>query len=181
MRYKYTPEKIDYFEVFKDDLPEIVDLKLAELKPLVKERSAILLMADERLRSIRHWFNKEMWKIWVYEPAKIALDSAYKELKRCYWLDKRLKAVGMPTYSSKMTIEEFKAAYPLYETIEQYAAINNRGFAICPFHSERTASLKVYNDHYYCFSCQQGGDVISFLMKIHNITFNELLNGTSKF
>ncbi len=42
----------------------------------------------------------------------------------------------------------------------------------CPFHSERTASFTVspHREMFYCFGCQAGGDVISFLSKIENCT-----------
>ena len=34
--------------------------------------------------------------------------------------------------------------------------------ACCPFHDDRTPSLKVYDDHFYCFGCGEQGDVIDF-------------------
>lgn len=38
------------------------------------------------------------------------------------------------------------------------------GFAICPFHGDSNASMRVYPDDrgFYCFGCHQGGDVIDF-------------------
>ena len=46
---------------------------------------------------------------------------------------------------------------------------------LCPFHDEKTPSFNVNPDRgsYYCFGCQEGGDAISFLMKIENLTFIE--------
>jgi DNA primase len=46
---------------------------------------------------------------------------------------------------------------------------------LCPFHDEKTPSFNVNPDRgsYYCFGCQEGGDAISFLMKIENLTFVE--------
>ncbi|MDE6088008.1 MAG: hypothetical protein K2G25_06440, partial [Oscillospiraceae bacterium] len=44
----------------------------------------------------------------------------------------------------------------------------------CPFHAEKTPSCTVYpeeNAHFYCFGCGESGDVISFLMKIENLSY----------
>lgn len=54
---------------------------------------------------------------------------------------------------------------------------NSKGFAVCPFHNEKTASFKVYDGDrgYYCFGCGASGDVIDFIKKFFNIPFNEAL------
>ena len=42
--------------------------------------------------------------------------------------------------------------------------VNRAGFCCCPFHHEKTASMKLYPGEkgFYCFGCHTGGDVISF-------------------
>ncbi|MBT7283022.1 MAG: DNA primase, partial [Elusimicrobiaceae bacterium] len=47
--------------------------------------------------------------------------------------------------------------------------------ACCPFHQEKTPSFHVSPDKglYYCFGCQEGGDIFDFLMKIEHLSFNE--------
>ena len=46
---------------------------------------------------------------------------------------------------------------------------------LCPFHDERTPSFHVIPSRgfYKCFGCGEGGDVISFVQKINNVTFVE--------
>ena len=53
---------------------------------------------------------------------------------------------------------------------------------LCPFHSEKTPSMVVYNDSqsFYCFGCGAGGDVISFIMKIENLDYMEALRFLSE-
>ncbi|NLI10525.1 MAG: DNA primase, partial [Elusimicrobia bacterium] len=46
---------------------------------------------------------------------------------------------------------------------------------LCPFHSEKTPSFTVNAEKqmFFCFGCQTGGDAITFVMKIENVTFAE--------
>lgn len=46
---------------------------------------------------------------------------------------------------------------------------------LCPFHDEKTPSFHVTpaRGFFYCFGCGEGGDVITFLRKIENLTFAE--------
>jgi len=45
--------------------------------------------------------------------------------------------------------------------------------ACCPFHSERSPSFTLFSpgDHFYCFGCGAGGDVIKFIMRIENLDY----------
>ncbi|USQ75066.1 DNA primase [Ornithinimicrobium cryptoxanthini] len=46
---------------------------------------------------------------------------------------------------------------------------------LCPFHDEKTPSFTVRPavGAYHCFGCGEGGDVISFVMKVDHLTFAE--------
>lgn len=43
----------------------------------------------------------------------------------------------------------------------------------CPFHSEKTPSMVIYEDtqSFYCFGCGVGGDIITFIEKIENLSY----------
>jgi len=47
----------------------------------------------------------------------------------------------------------------------------------CPFHAEKTPSFMVTREkqHYHCFGCGKGGDVINFLCEFEGLTFSESL------
>lgn len=54
---------------------------------------------------------------------------------------------------------------PTAEAARRYGLTPNRaGFIPCPFHQEKTASLKIYpgTGGFYCFGCHAGGSVIDF-------------------
>ncbi len=46
---------------------------------------------------------------------------------------------------------------------------------LCPFHDEKTPSFHVTpaRGFFHCFGCGEGGDVISFVQKINNVSFTE--------
>lgn len=81
-----------------------------------------------------------------------------------------------------MNSEEIKAAYSMRDILERYGLHPNRsGFICCPFHKEKTASMKIYQDSYYCFGCGAHGDIFDFISRMENLTFREVfleLGGT---
>lgn len=61
-------------------------------------------------------------------------------------------------------IDDINRDHPMPEVVRQYGIeINRSGFCRCPFHNERTASMKIYAQSFYCFGCGAGGDVIDFV------------------
>ena len=69
-------------------------------------------------------------------------------------------------------------ANPIETVMGSYVNLIRRGrnyVCSCPFHSEKTPSCTVFTDtqSFYCFGCQAGGDVITFIMKAENLDFLE--------
>lgn len=65
---------------------------------------------------------------------------------------------------------EVKEQLKLRDVAEYYGLhINKSGFTNCPFHQERTPSMKLYDDHFYCFGCQSSGDVITLVEKLFGL------------
>lgn len=61
-------------------------------------------------------------------------------------------------------------AYP----IKNLVTFNERGYAKCIFHSERTPSMKIYADnHVYCFGCSKHADAIAVVREMHNLSFED--------
>ena len=46
--------------------------------------------------------------------------------------------------------------------------VGRNGMACCPFHNDRTPSMKV-DGRYYCFGCGASGDVIDFAASLHGL------------
>lgn len=57
---------------------------------------------------------------------------------------------------------------------ERYGPPIHRGDMICcPFHDDKTPSMKLYDDHFYCFGCQKSGDVIDLAAQLLGLTNHE--------
>ncbi|MEI6080280.1 MAG: DNA primase, partial [bacterium] len=75
-------------------------------------------------------------------------------------------------------IEEIKSKLDIVDIASERIGLKKTGSnykGCCPFHSEKTPSFIVNPDKqiFHCFGCHVGGDVISFVEKIENISFYE--------
>jgi len=64
------------------------------------------------------------------------------------------------------------------KTAAEYYGIkaNHSGMCICPFHSENTPSMKLYDNNFYCFGCGEHGDVIVLAEKLFQLSPVEAVN-----
>ncbi len=63
--------------------------------------------------------------------------------------------------------EAVKAAVPVRAAAERYGLeVNHSGMVRCLFHEDRTPSMKLYEDHFYCFGCGKHGDVIDLAAEL---------------
>ena len=78
-------------------------------------------------------------------------------------------------------VEQIKDKLDIVEFIRQYVPDLKRAGktykAYCPFHKEKTPSFTCSSEKglFYCFGCQEGGDIFAFLMKMENLSFIEAL------
>ena len=68
----------------------------------------------------------------------------------------------------------------IVELVGRYVRLTRKGsehWGCCPFHNEKTPSFKVneVRKAYKCFGCGEGGDAISFLMKMEGLGFVEAI------
>ncbi len=71
-----------------------------------------------------------------------------------------------------MTSEDLKYSVSMRDVVEQYGIkVDRNGFCCCPFHKEKTGSMKIYKDSYHCFGCGESGDIFSFVQKMDSVDF----------
>ncbi len=70
---------------------------------------------------------------------------------------------------------------PIDEVVGDYVQLKGAGGGqkkgLCPFHDEKSPSFHVTpaRGYFHCFGCQEGGDVIAFIMKIDHLSFTETI------
>ena len=85
----------------------------------------------------------------------------------------------MPGRIRDDSIAEVREKARIDEVVAQYVTLRNAGGGsmkgLCPFHDEKSPSFHVTPSRgfFHCFGCQEGGDVITFLMKIDALSFSE--------
>ncbi|TQE91775.1 DNA primase [Ureibacillus sp. FSL K6-8385] len=82
-------------------------------------------------------------------------------------------------------IEKIRTESDIVDVIGEYIQLTKRGrnwFGLCPFHNENTPSFSVSEDKqiFHCFGCGAGGNVITFVMDIENISFPEAVSKLGK-
>ncbi|MBU2537034.1 MAG: DNA primase [Proteobacteria bacterium] len=86
----------------------------------------------------------------------------------------------MAVYQGEDTVQLIKDAADIAEIIGEHVSLKRAGTnlkGLCPFHSEKTPSFTVNPDRktYHCFGCGEGGDVFSFMMNFHRLSFTEAM------
>ncbi|MFE2888540.1 DNA primase [Streptomyces sp. NPDC059272] len=84
--------------------------------------------------------------------------------------------------AGRINDEDVKAvrdAVPIDAVVSEYLQLRNAGGGnlkgLCPFHDEKSPSFQVSPSKglFHCFGCQEGGDTITFVMKVDHLTFSE--------
>lgn len=73
----------------------------------------------------------------------------------------------------------------IVQLIAEYSPLKQTGKnfrGVCPIHQEKTPSFFVRPERglWYCFGCQKGGDIFTFLMEKENLSFGEALQVLAK-
>ena len=72
-----------------------------------------------------------------------------------------------------------KSRISMIDICKTYGFNIQRGnFICCPFHNEKTPSLKLYdgNRGFYCFGCGEHGSVIDFVMRYFGLDFKSAIS-----
>lgn len=84
----------------------------------------------------------------------------------------RIKEEDVTYIRERCAIDEVVADY-----VQLKSAGGGQKKGLCPFHDEKSPSFHVTpsKGFFHCFGCQTSGDVISFVMKMDNLSFTETI------
>ena len=100
------------------------------------------------------------------------------ETAQCSWEGAR-RLPGVAGRIRDDDIAEVREKARIDDVVSGYVTLKRAGGGslkgLCPFHDEKTPSFNVNpaRQFFHCFGCGEGGDVISFLMKVDGLTFTE--------
>jgi len=78
-------------------------------------------------------------------------------------------------------VEDIKSRLDVADVVQEYLPLKPAGSGsfrgLCPFHHEKTPSFYVNRPRqsWHCFGCNEGGDIISFVMRMEGMEFREAL------
>lgn len=82
-------------------------------------------------------------------------------------------------------ISEVKNAVDIVDIVSESVILKKAGknfLGLCPFHSEKTPSFSVSPEKqiFHCFGCGAGGNVFTFVMKHHGLSFPETVRSLAR-
>src|ERR1041384_7140630 len=81
-------------------------------------------------------------------------------------------------------LQKIKDSVNILEVVGEHVVLRKSGAnytGLCPFHSERSPSFSVSENKqlYHCYGCKRGGDLVTFVMEIHALSFPEAIEELS--
>ncbi len=81
-------------------------------------------------------------------------------------------------------IDEVRSSADAVQLIGEVVGLARRGtrfLGLCPFHTEKTPSFGVNDEGlWYCFGCQEGGDLFKFVMQYEGVGFNDAVRSVAE-
>jgi hypothetical protein len=99
--------------------------------------------------------------------------AAYGKVKEQQWYEKQIKRLEKIS-----TTQNYKNVKDI--PISNFIELNRANKCRCPFgtHEDKDGSFTYYpqSNSFYCFGCNVGGDIITFIQQLHKCSFREALN-----
>ena len=130
----------------------------------------------ERIEKVRRLYEEG-----CKEYALTKHDLTYWYVRRLEQLERLLNKLGMEAKivtGKAEGISPEKIAYARKTPITDFVTAR-QGMTKCPFHLDKSPSLDVRKNFYYCYGCGAHGDVIDFYQKLKGVSFREAVNALS--
>jgi len=173
----------NFVEEFTMENPGFVkERRLEFLKNELSKQIKDNLWKLEILLSIRNtvWLKEAVREVWLIPGMKktkrIQREIDFYENPGSYCVD--------GNSNSKINDEMIERAKNANcsEFIEIKRKVGNKSWALCPFHKEKTPSFCCYEGGkgFFCYGCNKGGDAITLVRELYNLSFVEAVTFINK-
>ena len=171
------PSLLELADIFPTARKQIIKNLTADIK---QKEDTVIEMRNQEGECHKKKSQVPLDEKWIYVHIAENLKDRTKEIevsmnKNIFYknsIQRLSKPVEVSVRTDKITPQDILRAKAVPLTM--FLKINGAGFAKCVFHEDKTASLKVYkNNHWWCYSCSTGRDVVDLVMRQKNITFIE--------
>lgn len=175
---KYDQKRVSNKELL-DTFPEakaIIPQKITEWEDFLNERKGelkkiFIQINDQQADEFSIWFAKQIASLYLVSPIL--------EAKRHILRLSRLLSIsnsggeGLARWQEKV---EIARQHPIAEIARENMELRESGnklVSVCPFHNEKHPSFYIYTETntFYCFGCQEYGDVIKLTMHLYGVDF----------
>lgn len=175
--YKYSDKEL--LSIFPE-VKEIISQKIKEWEVRLSEseqelKNYLISVYEKGLDDFSVWFWERIAKT-LFMPSVIEAEKHILRLKRMLSIfSSNGKGKKLENWLAKV---ETARQYPIYEIANCNLELRQCGdkfSALCPFHNEKHASFYIYTktNTFFCFGCQENGDVIKLTMHLHGLNFIE--------
>jgi len=167
--------------------PELkTDIIPAKIKELSEQKNSLQSQIRRTLQYYKIRFPRDYWFLSIWIKHTIIKDLIHIEKQLFYF--ERLRHLSRGKKDSKRLSDEQIAeanAFPIENIIGQQNRLRKSGrdfVALCPMHQEKTPSFHIYTEtnSFYCFGCSQGGNTITLVRLLHNLSFPEAIKYLTK-
>ncbi len=176
LRLQLPKTESEWLEIFPE-ARKVLRNKIREWEEVAAcaHKAVSKALREIEAKPVKHqWFWRAVLK--HISPAVKDLAIANRHIKRLNWLRPSSKK-KYPKLHWQNSLERARSAN-LVDIAKLYGLRlrkSGRTYqALCPFHTERTASFHIYPpSRFVCFGCGVKGDVIAFVQKIAGLSFKE--------
>lgn len=174
-------------EIFSPDCQEVIAESINSLEQEIKEKEDLIIKLQKSVNEARtdeftKYFCREIIKM-EHISELMEHDRYLRNLKR-YWSLLNPSPASSHIINFQERIEQARE-FPIYEVASRFIELMKNGndyVGLCPFHSEKHASFRIYaeNGHYHCYGCGAHGDVIQLTQELYGTDFKGAIDILTK-
>ena len=129
---------------------------------------------EEYIKLINLYYNKDIEDVHLPFPCKEIENAMNNALQRV--VNRKLNWNSNKEWSITQNDIDNVKNIEMKSIIENYwLEINSNNFCKCPFHTDKTSSMKIYLNSFYCYWCWQWWDTIKFIELKDNTSFIDII------